>query len=191
MKKRIAVLISGNGSNLQALIDAAQHPHYPAEIVLVISNKPDAYGLKRAENAGIHTQIISHKEYAERETYDKALDKALKDHTIEVVCLAGFMRLLTPWLVEQWENRMLNIHPSLLPAFKGMHAVGQALAAGARKSGCTVHIVTAEMDAGPIIMQAEVRISPNDTADTLTERIHTAEHTLYPTALKAFLQKMA
>jgi len=183
-KIKTAILISGNGSNLQALIDAAAAADYPAQIALVISNKADAYGLTRAKNAGIPAHIISHKEYATRDAFDRALHAALTQAHIDIVCLAGFMRLLTPWFVEQWSGRMLNIHPSLLPAFKGAHAVRDALAAGASETGCTVHLVTPEVDSGPVILQAHVPILPGDTEETLAERIHKEEHRIYPEALK-------
>jgi phosphoribosylglycinamide formyltransferase-1 len=183
-RKKVAVLISGSGSNLQALVDACAHPDYPAEIVLVISNKADAYGLTRAKNAGIATHIIRHTDYASRETFDAALHEGIMESGAEIVCLAGFMRLLTADFVNKWPNRMLNIHPSLLPAFKGANAMQDALNAGVNETGCTVHYVVPEMDAGPIIAQARVTIEPNDTLDTLAPRIHAAEHVIYPQALK-------
>lgn len=188
-KVRVAVLISGNGSNLQALIDATQTENYPAEIVLVISNKADAYGLTRAKQAGIPSQVVSHKDYDSREAFDGALHKALVNANIDVVCLAGFMRLLTPGFVEKWEQKMLNIHPSLLPAFKGAHAIKDALEAGAEETGCTVHYVTAEMDSGPIIEQAATPIKQGDTEESLAERIHALEHKIYPSALAEVAQQ--
>jgi phosphoribosylglycinamide formyltransferase 1 len=188
-KKRVAVLISGNGSNLQALMDAAAAPDYPAEIVLVVSNKADAYGVTRAKNANIPALVISHKNYASREMFDAAMQAELVKHKVDIVCLAGFMRLLSAGFVKQWQGRMLNIHPSLLPDFKGAHAVRDALAAGAKESGCTVHLVTEELDAGPIIAQARVNILPGDTEETLHERIHAEEHRLYPEALKMLAEK--
>lgn len=184
MRKKVAVLISGNGSNLQALIDAARQPGYPAEIVLAISNKPDAYGLVRAKNAGVTALAIDHTAYASREAFDRAMHAELEKHGVEIVCLAGFMRLLSAWFVRQWAGRMLNIHPSLLPAFKGAHAVRDALAADAKESGCTVHIVTEELDSGPILLQAAVPVFPDDTETTLHQRIHAEEHRLYPEALR-------
>ena len=184
-RKRTAILISGNGSNLQALIDAAaSDPDYPAELALVLSNKADAYGLTRAENAGIPTAVINHRDYDSREAFDAAMDAVLQEHRIELVCLAGFMRLLTPGFVEKREGRMINIHPSLLPAFKGLDTHQRALEAGVRFSGCTVHFVVPEMDAGPIILQAAVPVMLQDTADSLQQRIHQAEHQLYPQALR-------
>jgi phosphoribosylglycinamide formyltransferase-1 len=185
---RTAVLISGSGSNLQALIDAAQAPDYPAKIVLVIANKADAYGLIRAQNAGIATLVLSHQDYPSREAYDLALTEALEAMNIECVCLAGFMRLLTPGFVKHWHNRLINIHPSLLPAFKGLHTHQAALDAGVKFAGCTVHFVREEMDAGPIIAQAVVDVLDDDTADTLAARVLTQEHRLYPQVLRWFAE---
>ena len=186
-KTRVAVLISGSGSNLQALIDACQQPDYPAEIALVISNKEDAYGLERAEKAGIATQVISHKDYDLRESFDAALQHALLQADIEVVCLAGFMRLLTPGFVNQWLGRMINIHPSLLPDFKGAQAHRDVLAAGVKESGCTVHYVIPEMDSGEIILQSQVPVLPDDTEKTLAARVLEQEHKIYPEALKTLI----
>ncbi len=183
-KKRVAVVISGYGGNLQALMNACEKPDYPAKIIAVISNKADAYGLTRAQNAGIPNYVISHKEYKTREEFDRALHAKLLEVNAEVVCLAGFMRLLTSEFVEKWEGRMLNIHPSLLPLFKGGHAVEDALAAGAKETGCTVHYVTAEMDSGPIITQRKIDINPGYDADILHQRIHEQEWIAYPEALK-------
>ncbi|PWR19395.1 phosphoribosylglycinamide formyltransferase [Zavarzinia aquatilis] len=183
-KRRAAILISGRGSNMAALLDvAAAQPGYPADIALVLSNRPGAAGLARAEAAGIPTQVIDHKAYAGRAEFDTALDAALEAAGIDLVVLAGFMRLLTPGFTEKWLGRMVNIHPSLLPSFKGVHVHEQALAAGVRFSGCTVHFVTADMDAGPIIGQAVVPVHPGDTADTLAARTLAAEHRLYPAAV--------
>ena len=186
-KAKTAVLISGSGTNLQALIDAAKNPDYPAEISFVISNKPDAYGLTRAQNAGIETLIISHKAYNTREAFDEAMHNALIARNIQYICLAGFMRLLTPGFVNQWQGRMLNIHPSLLPAFKGAHAIADALAAGAKTTGCTVHHVIPEMDAGPIILQAQVPVIEGDSEESLASRIHAEEHRIYPLALRKII----
>lgn len=183
-RKKVAVLISGSGSNLQALIDAAKAADYPAEIALVISNKVEAYGLERAKAAGVPSVTISHKDYETREAFDRAMHAELTKHGIEMVCLAGFMRLLSAWFVKQWEGRMLNIHPSLLPAFKGAHAVRDALAACVQETGCTVHYVTEELDAGPIVGQEKVPVLEGDTMEALHQRIHAAEHVLYPAALK-------
>lgn len=180
----VGVLISGNGSNLQALIDACHEPDYPAKITVVMSNRDDAYGLNRASEAGIPTHIISHKDYETREAFDRAMHSLLLHHSVRIVCMAGFMRILSPWFVKQWERRMLNIHPSLLPAFKGAHAVRDALAAGAKETGCTVHLVTNELDSGKIIAQARVPILPGDTEKMLHDRIHEQEHKIYPEALR-------
>ncbi len=186
-KHKVAVLISGNGSNLQALIDAASVPDYPAEITLVISNKPDAYGLVRARNAGIPAYVIGHKSYSSREEFDEAIHKLLQKYSIEFVCLAGFMRILSADFVNKWKGRMINIHPSLLPDFKGANAVSDALNAGVAESGCTVHLVTEEMDAGEIIAQKKVVVYPGDTQEMLHQRIHEQEHLLYPEALNILL----
>jgi phosphoribosylglycinamide formyltransferase-1 len=183
-KLKLGVLISGRGSNLQALIDACAEADYPAEIVLVISNRPDAMGLERARTADIPTQVIEHTAYGDRESFDRDMDAALRDAGAELVCLAGFMRLLSAWLVEQWPDRIVNIHPSLLPAFKGTDSHAQALAAGVGVSGCTVHFVVPEMDAGPIILQAEVPVLPGDDEDSLAARVLTAEHQCYPQAVR-------
>lgn len=181
---RTGVLISGSGTNLQALLDACAAPGFPAEIVLVISNRADAGGLERAKRAGIASKIIPHKEYSSREAFDSALDQALRDAGVEFICLAGFMRLLSPGFVAQWRDRLINVHPSLLPAFKGMDAVEQALAAGVSRTGCTVHFVRPEMDSGPILLQAEVPIESGDTPSLLHDRIRAAEHRCYPEALR-------
>lgn len=169
---------------MQALIDACASADFPAKIVAVIANKADAYGLERAKKANIPTAIIPHKDYATREDFDRAMHAKLLEMGVEFVCLAGFMRLVTSWFVSQWENRMINIHPSLLPAFKGAHSHRDALAAGAKIHGCTVHYVTAEMDAGPIIMQAEVPVLEGDTEATLSARVLEQEHIIYPESLK-------
>ncbi|MEP3265421.1 MAG: phosphoribosylglycinamide formyltransferase, partial [Hyphomicrobiales bacterium] len=181
---RVAVLISGGGTNLQSLIDATSAANFPAQICLVISNKADAYGLTRAQKAGIDTRTLPHKDYESRSAFDEALDKALKDANIELICLAGFMRLLTPVFIEKWTNKILNIHPSLLPSFPGLHVHQRAIDAGVRFSGCTVHIVREEMDVGPIIAQAVVPLAQDDTADTLAARILASEHEIYPKALE-------
>ncbi len=183
-KIRTAVLISGSGSNLQALLDAAEQPDYPARIVLVISNKPHAHGLERAGRAGVKTLVLPHTDYTTREAYDGALHAALTGTNIELVCLAGFMRLLSPGFVEKWHGRMLNIHPSLLPAFPGLHTHRRALEAGVKFAGCTVHFVTAGCDEGPIVAQAEVPVYEDDTEATLAARILAEEHRLYPQALR-------
>lgn len=182
-KARIGILISGRGSNMSALIRAAQAPDYPAGIALVVSNRPDAAGLDHAAEAGIATAVVDHKAFATKRAFEEAIDAELRRHEVDIVCLAGFMRLLSPWFVEAWHGRMLNIHPSLLPKYKGLDTHARAIAAGDSVHGCTVHIVSAEMDAGPIIMQAEVPILAGDTPDSLSARVLVAEHTLYPKAL--------
>ena len=179
----VAVLISGRGSNLKAVIDAAQSADYPARIILVISNVAGAPGLDHARRAGIATQVIPHRDFASREAFDAALDAALRKAGVRYVCLAGFMRLLTSGFVSAWPNRILNIHPALLPAFRGLDTHARALAAGVRFSGCTAHLVRPEMDDGPIIAQAVVPVLPDDDADRLGARILAAEHRCLPHAL--------
>jgi phosphoribosylglycinamide formyltransferase 1 len=182
-KKRVGVLISGRGSNLQALIDAAKTAEFPAELVAVISNVPDVQGLARAEQAGIPTRVIKHKDYASRQDFEAVLDETLRSAGVELLCNAGFMRILTESFVARWLNRHLNIHPSLLPAFKGLHTHARVLEAGATVTGCTVHFVRAAMDDGPIVAQAAVPVDPGDTEDSLAARVLQAEHRLYPHAL--------
>lgn len=185
VRKRVAILISGRGSNMSALIDAAKNPAYPAEIVLVMSNRPDAGGLQRAAENGIATAVINHKLYGkDREAFEQAMQATLEQHRIEVVCLAGFMRLLTPWFISRWTNRMLNIHPALLPAFKGLDTHRRAIEAQAKEHGATVHFVVPEMDSGPIIAQGAVPILPDDSEDSLAKRVLAVEHRIYPLALK-------
>jgi phosphoribosylglycinamide formyltransferase-1 len=183
MKKRVAILISGRGSNMMALVEAARNRDYPAEIVSVISSRPEAPGLAWAEAQGLPSQAIDHKAYASREAFDGAIDAALSEAAADLVALAGFMRIQSPSFVRKWMGRQLNIHPSLLPLFKGLHPQRQALQAGVRISGCSVHFVTEEMDAGPIIAQAAVAVHEGDTEHTLADRILVAEHRLYPHAL--------
>lgn len=183
-KLKVAVLVSGGGSNLQALMDACALPAYPAEIVLVIANRSDAFGLQRAQNAGIATQLIEHQKFADRDQFDAALHAALLESGADAVCLAGFMRLLTPPFVQAWQGRMLNIHPSLLPSFKGLHTHQRAIDAGVRFTGCTVHFVVPEMDEGPIIIQAAVPVQPDDSQQSLNARVLACEHQIYPTALR-------
>ena len=186
MKKRVAILISGRGSNMTALIKAAEAKDYPAEIALVVSNRPDAAGLDHARSSGIPTAVIDHTKFGGgRETFEHALDRQLREQRIDLVCLAGFMRLLTPWFVNRWSGRMLNIHPSLLPQFKGLHTHRRALEAGVKRHGATVHFVVAEMDAGPIVMQDSVAVHENDTVETLAARVLELEHQIYPRALRA------
>jgi len=183
-RKRVAILISGRGSNMAALIDAAKDPAYPAQIVLVLSNRPDAGGIDIAHKAGIETAVVDHKEFRDRETFEHAIQKVLEAHRIDIVCLAGFMRLLTPWLIARWEGRMLNIHPALLPAFKGLDTHERAIAAGVKAHGATVHFVVPEMDSGPIIEQASVPVLADDTPATLAARVLKVEHEIYPRALR-------
>lgn len=169
---------------MAALVKAAQREDFPARIDLVLSNKADAAGLEFAASHGVPTRVLSHRGYADRQAFDEALDGVLREEGIEIVCLAGFMRLLTPWLVEQWKDRMINVHPSILPSFKGLHTHERALEMGVRVHGCTVHFVRAEMDAGPIILQAVVPIEADDTPDTLAARVLTQEHIIYPRGLE-------
>jgi phosphoribosylglycinamide formyltransferase-1 len=179
-----AILISGGGSNMAALIAAAQEPGFPADIRLVVSNNTDAGGLAKAIAAGVATATIDHRPFGkEREAFERAIDARLRAEQIELICLAGFMRVLTPWFVERWEGRMLNIHPSLLPAYKGLHTHARALADGASEHGCTVHWVATDLDAGPTIAQARVPLLPGDTETTLAARVLAEEHRIYPQAL--------
>lgn len=184
MSRRVAVLISGRGSNMVSLIEAARAPGFPAEIALVLSNRPDAAGLERAHEAGIATAVIDHKAHPTREDFEQAMDAVLAEHRIEFICLAGFMRVLTDWFVERWTGRMINIHPSLLPLFRGVHTHRRALEEGVRVHGCTVHFVVPELDAGPIIAQAAVPVIPGDTEESLAARVIVQEHLLYPQALR-------
>lgn len=180
----LAILISGRGSNLQSIIDACAEKQFPARIELVISNEPDAFGIERAKTAGIKTEIIHHKSYPSRREFEEALSKSLENHTIDLICLAGFMRVLTPDFVSKWEGRMLNIHPSLLPAYPGLHTHERVLAAGEKESGCTIHFVTPGLDEGPTLIQKRVPVVGNDTPDTLAARILEQEHIAYPEAIR-------
>jgi phosphoribosylglycinamide formyltransferase 1 len=185
MKRRVAILISGRGSNMVALIEAAKAKNFPAEIVVVISNRADAGGLAKASEAGVATLTIESKPFGkDRAAFEAALQSALDQHKVELICLGGFMRLLTAEFVQRWYGRMLNIHPSLLPSFPGLEPQGQALAAGVKISGATVHFVIPETDAGPILMQGAVAVHDDDTADTLAARILGVEHRIYPDALR-------
>lgn len=177
-------MISGRGSNLQALIEAARADDYPAEIVLVISNVETAEGLQRARDAHVPAKIISHKPFGSREDFDAAIDTALREADVSLVCEAGFMRIHSEWFVKRWEGRLLNIHPSLLPAFPGIRVHRQALEAGVKISGCTVHFIVHALDSGPIIAQAAVPVLPGDTPETLAARVLLEEHKLYPAAVK-------
>lgn len=183
-RKKVAVLISGRGSNMLSLVSAAMDPAYPAQVALVLSNRPEAAGLARAEEFGIATAVVDHTEFQkDREGFEQELDRLLKEHEIELVALAGFMRLLTPFFVNAWKGRLINIHPALLPSFKGLSTHERALETGVKLHGATAHYVSAEMDDGPIIMQAAVPVLDDDTADTLGARVLGVEHEIYPKAL--------
>lgn len=184
VRRRVAIVISGRGSNMEALIAACRQPDYPAEIVHVVSNEPAAAGLAKAAAAGVPTTVIEHRRFAARADFDAALDRRLREVGAELVCHAGFMRILTVDYIEAWRDRLINIHPSLLPAFPGLDTHARAIAAGVRFSGCTAHFVRAKVDAGPIIAQAVVPVLPDDDAERLAARVLAAEHRLYPFALR-------
>ncbi|MHA7870880.1 MAG: phosphoribosylglycinamide formyltransferase [Hyphococcus sp.] len=188
---RLAVLISGRGSNLRSLIDATKAPEFPADIELVISNRPKAPGLQYATAAGIPQSIIDHKDFETREDFDAALDAALRMAKADYVCLAGFMRILTPQFVNDWRGRLINIHPSLLPAFKGLHVHERMIDAGVKIAGCTVHFVSADADSGPIIGQAAIPVRPGETPASLAERILEEEHKLYPACVRLIVEAKA
>ncbi|ARN82882.1 phosphoribosylglycinamide formyltransferase [Methylocystis bryophila] len=181
---RTAILISGRGSNMDALIAAARAPDYPAEVALVLSNRPDAPGLSRAKAMGMATAAVDHKIYAGREEFERSLQLLLEAHRIEFLCLAGFMRMLTPWFVSRWSGRMLNIHPSLLPAYRGLDTHERALKDGVKIHGCTAHFVVPQLDEGPIVAQAAVRVADDDTPESLAARVLQEEHRIYPLALR-------
>ncbi|MDP1751914.1 MAG: phosphoribosylglycinamide formyltransferase [Reyranella sp.] len=187
-KLKVGILISGRGSNMAALIQAAQAADYPAEIACVVSNREDAGGLEAARKAGVPTTVISHRGYPDRETFDRDVSASLEKHGVGLVALAGFMRIQSAWFPEHWAGRQINIHPSLLPAFPGLHVQRQALDAGVRLSGCTVHFVTPTLDSGPIIAQAAVPVLPGDTVETLSVRIQRQEHRLYPLVVRWFAE---
>ncbi len=188
MRTRVGVLLSGRGSNFAALLGATRDKDYPAEISIVISNRADAAGLALAQLSGVPAKVISHRAFgANRAAHEAAIDGVLREHRVEIVCLAGYMRLLTPFLVGRWAGRMLNIHPSLLPAFPGLDTHRQALEAKVARHGCTVHLVTEQMDQGPILGQASVVVRPDDTEDTLAARVLAREHELYPWVLRQFV----
>jgi len=194
-KIKIAVLISGGGSNLRALIDACAAPDYPAEIAVVISNKADARGLKRAQDANIPTHIINHRDHDGREGFDKALISALEPYNPDLICLAGFMRILTPVFINAFEGRILNTHPSLLPrhggeGMYGMHVHAAVVEAGDAQSGCTIHKVIADVDRGPIVLQKSVPVHPDDNADDLAARVLTQEHIAYPEAVRMIAEEI-
>lgn len=185
---KVVVLISGSGSNLQALIDSSASADSPAQISAVISNRADAYGLQRAKAAGIATQVLDHKQFEGREAFDAALAAAIDTHQPQLVVLAGFMRILSAGFVRHYQGRLLNIHPSLLPKYKGLHTHQRALDAGDREHGCSVHFVTEELDGGPLVVQARVPIAADDNPDTLAQRVHAAEHHIYPLAVRWFAE---
>ncbi len=189
IRRVLGVLISGRGSNLKAIIDAIADRRLDARIIVVISNRADAPGLDHARAAGIETLVLSHRDFASREDYDRAVVKALQDRNVGLVCLAGFMRLLGSAFIDAFPKRILNIHPSLLPLFPGLHPQQQALDAGATVSGATVHFVNNELDAGPVVLQGQVLVLRGDTAETLAARILDVEHALYPEAIAAVLNQ--
>jgi formyltetrahydrofolate-dependent phosphoribosylglycinamide formyltransferase len=192
MKTRVAVLISGRGSNMAALIEAARSPEFPAEIALVISNRADAAGLDLARRAGVEAICVPSRDFGQnREAHERAVDALLVQHRVALVCLAGYMRLLSPWFVARWAGRMLNIHPSLLPAYRGLDTHARVLAAGEREHGCSVHLVTTAMDEGPILAQASVPVRPGDTEAALAARVLAQEHKLYPAALAQYIRDRA
>ncbi|MFO1132513.1 MAG: phosphoribosylglycinamide formyltransferase [Hyphomicrobiales bacterium] len=182
-KARTAILISGRGSNMMALVEAASAADFPAEIACVVSNRADAKGLDFAAGRGIPTRVIDHKAFASREAFEAALDAYLRSMNVEAIALAGFMRVLTAQFIAGWDGRMINIHPSLLPAYKGLHTHERAIADGAKVAGCSVHLVTAELDGGPVLLQAEVPVLAGDTPDVLAARVLKEEHRIYPQAL--------
>lgn len=191
-RRRVAVLVSGRGSNMGALLAAARNADYPAEIALVLSNRSDAAALDAAKAAGIATRVVDHSAYGkDRESFERAIDGELQAHGIELVCLAGFMRVLTSWFVQRWQGRLINIHPSLLPAFKGLETHARALDAGVKIHGASVHFVTAELDSGAIIAQAAVPVLASDTEETLAARVLRAEHRIYPLALRLVAESRA
>lgn len=189
MSARIGILISGRGSNMQSLHKAMQEDDFPAELVLVLANKSDAAGLDYAREHGIAAIAIDHRDYEERKDFEADLDKALRAAQVDVICLAGFMRILSPFFVCRWPGKILNIHPSLLPSFAGLHTHKRALEAGCKLHGCSVHVVTEELDDGPIVGQAAIPVLDGDTADSLAERMLTVEHLLYPRALRRFIKE--
>lgn len=188
MPCNVVVLISGSGSNLQALIDSVAHDGNPARIAAVISNRADAYGLQRAKQAGIATELLDHKQFDGREAFDTALIQAIDAHQPDLVMLAGFMRILTPGFVQHYAGRLLNIHPSLLPKHKGLHTHQRALEAGDSEHGCSVHFVTEELDGGPLVVQAVLPVMADDTAESLASRVHQQEHHIYPLAVRWFAE---
>jgi len=190
-KTRLAIFISGRGSNMMALVEAAKAPDFPAQVVLVVSNDPAAVGLAWAADHGIETLAVDHKPFGkDREAHEREVDAALRAAGVEFICLAGYMRIMTPWLVKQWQGRMINIHPALLPDFKGLHTHERALEAAVKEHGCTVHWVSSGVDEGEIIAQARVPVLPGDTADVLAARVLKEEHKLYPEAVRKVLTRI-
>ncbi len=189
-RARVGVLISGGGSNMHALVKASRAADYPAEIICVVSNKPEAGGLKIAQSEGIATHVVNHKDYASREAFDAALNVYLHTQRLDLIACAGFMRIMTPVLIAPWQGRMINIHPSLLPLYKGLHTHERAIADGQKFGGCSVHYVTLELDDGPVIAQTQVPILTGDTAETLAARVLIEEHKLYPKALAEVAQQL-
>ncbi len=189
-RKRVGVLISGRGSNMAALVDAARDPAYPAEIVCVVSNRPEAAGLEFARSQSIPTHVIDHKRYGARENFDAALNDYLQSQNLDLIACAGFMRIMSPVLLEPWAGKMINIHPSLLPLYKGTNTHERALADRVKIHGCSVHFVTADLDGGPVIVQAEVPVMPGDTPETLSARVLVEEHKLYPKALAMLANRL-
>jgi phosphoribosylglycinamide formyltransferase 1 len=184
-KRRVAILISGRGANMSALIEAAKKPCYPAEITLVISNRPDAAGLQRATSEKIATAVVDHTQFGkDREQFERAVQAVLEVNRVEIICLAGFLRVFTPWFVSRWNGRMINIHPALLPSFKGLNTHARALEAGVKIHGATVHFVVPEMDSGPAIAQGALAVRDDDTAESLAARVLAIEHKIYPLALR-------
>ena len=188
---RLVVLISGNGSNLQAIIDEIKNNNLPAKIVAVISNKDDAYGLERAKKENIDQQVLSHRDFDNREDYDSALKVLIDQYQPDLLILAGFMRILSNEFVEHYSNRMMNIHPSLLPKYKGLNTHQRVLDSGDKEHGCSVHFVTPELDDGPVILQAKITVDDNDTADSLARKVHEQEHIIYPKAIRMFALEKA
>lgn len=188
---QLGILISGRGSNMAALVEAAQDPAFPADVRCVLANRPDATGLDFAREHGIPAVLVDHKAYATKAEFETAVINALVENGVDFVCLAGFMRIVSPLFVERWHNRLINIHPSLLPSYKGLHTHERALADGVKLAGCTVHFVRAEMDVGPIVAQAAVPVLSGDTPDSLAARILTAEHRLYPAAVRLIAEGKA
>ncbi|WP_336279328.1 phosphoribosylglycinamide formyltransferase [Bartonella sp. CB175] len=188
MKKQVVVFISGNGSNMVALAKASKQPEYPAEIIAIICDNPHAIGLERAHNNNLSVHVVDHKNYTTRKAHEEAILKTLEKYKPDIICFAGYMRLVSSYFIKPYEGRILNIHPSLLPSFKGLNPHKRVLQAGVKITGCTVHLVTEDMDSGQIIAQAAVPVCPNDTVDSLNQRVLKAEHRLYPEALKTFIE---